>query len=124
MLKVNGAWHLVALPQHLVLELEDGSLTKVFMTPYRELTEKDCTVYKTYHPRKCKGSPLPDYLYRFYGLERNEETASETVRARVTPTEKEGYKRYLDSKGVTESEDLRQYVRDCIRSLNDGQNDE
>jgi hypothetical protein len=121
LIKINGAWYLESLPQHIVIELEDGSLTKVFINPFRVLQERDFTVYNAYHPRKCKGSPLPDYLYRFYGLEKNDETASEMVRGRITPTEKAAYKQYLDRKGVTESEDLRQYVRDCIRGAENGQ---
>lgn len=117
MIKINGAWYLDSLPQHIVIELEDGSLAKVFINPFRQLTENDFTVYKSYHPRKCKGQPLPDYLYRFYGLEKNDETASEWVRARVTPTEKTKYGQYLTAKGLTETEDIRQHIRECIASL-------
>ena len=86
---VNGAWYLEALPNQIVTELEDGSLAMFFINPFRAITDKDLRPYKSYHPRKCKGQPLPDYLYRFYGLQRNEESLSEVIRVRVSPSEKE-----------------------------------
>jgi hypothetical protein len=115
MLKVNGAWNLVSLPQHLVLELEDGTLTKVFISPFRELAEKDFTVYKSYHPRKCKGAPLPDYLYRFYGLEKNDESATEVVHVRLTPTEKTKIETYAAN--LEPKKSVSEVIRDYIRSL-------
>lgn len=115
MLTINGAWYINQLPQHIVLELEDGSLTKVALSPFRELTDQDFSDYKGYHPRKCKGQPLPDYLYRFYGLEKNEESLSEVVRARVTPSEKAKLKAYAANlePPTTESE----LIRECVKKL-------
>lgn len=113
MLKVNGAWYLTALPQHIVIELEDGSLTKVFINPFRELSEKDFTVYKSYHPKKCSGQPLPAYLYRFYGLEKSDETANEVAHVRMTPSEKKKLQDAADAAGKSVSE----FVRDWIGTL-------
>lgn len=108
---VRGAWYLNALPQHIVVEHTDGSLSKFFITPFRKLKDADFTVYKSYHPRKCKGSPLPDYLYRFYGLVRDEDTLSEVVRVRVSPAEKEKLETAASNDGKTVSEFLREYIR-------------
>jgi len=115
MLKINGAWYLDSLPQHIVMELEDGTLTKVFISPFRQLTEKDFTVYKAYHPRKCKGQPLPDYLYKFYGLEKNDESLSEVVRVRLSPTEKSKIERY--GANLEPSKTISEVIRDYVRSL-------
>ena len=108
---VRGAWYLDALPQHIVVEHVDGSLSKFFISPFRKLKESDFTVYKSYHPRKCKGSPLPDYLHKFYGLCRNEETLSEVVRVRVSPKEKEALEATAANSDKTVSELLREYIR-------------
>jgi predicted DNA-binding protein len=107
---VRGAWYLNALPQHIVVEHIDGSLSKFFLTPFRKLKDADFTVYKSYHPRKCKGSPLPDYLYRFYGLVRDEDTLSEVVRVRVSQAEKEKLEATAINNGKTVSEFLRELI--------------
>ena len=112
-LKINGAWYLDALPNQIVAELEDGSLTKFRLTPFRQITEKDFTPYKSYHPRKCKGQPLPEYLYRFYGLERNEEGLTEVIRVRLSPSEKEK----LDSISKNDNKNVSEFIRDYVRSL-------
>jgi len=117
MLKINGAWYINQLPNHIVIELEDGTLTKVFMTPFRGITDKDFSDYKCYHPRKCKGQPLPDYLYRFYGLERSDETANEVIHVRLTPTEKARLQATANNAGKTVSE----FVRGWIRALDQEQ---
>jgi hypothetical protein len=114
---VNGVWYLDTLPSHAVVEFEDGRLAKFYITPFRALTDKDFTAYKSYHPRKCKGQPLPDYLYRFYGLKRNDESLSEVIRVRVSPTEKEKLEAYaanLEPKSSV-SELLRDYIRGIIK---------
>lgn len=111
MIKVNGAWFLEALQTHVVIELENGTLGKFNLTPYREIQDQDITVYKSYHPRKCKGQPLPAYLYRFYGLEKNDESASDVIHVRLTPAEKQKVQDAAGDKSVSE------FVRDYIRSL-------
>ncbi len=113
---INGAWYIDALPNQIVAELVDGSLAKFRITPFRLITEKDFTVYKSYHPRKCKGQPLPDYLYKFYGLKKNEEIMDETLRARVRPSEKAAFMAL--SGGKTESEFLREIVLETIQEGN------
>ncbi len=112
-LVINGAWYVDSLPNQVVIELADGSLTKFRLTPFRKITDKDFTAYKSYHPRKCKGQPLPDYLYKFYGLQRNEEIMDETLRARVRPSEKASFMALAG--GKTESEFLREIILDKIR---------
>ena len=108
---INGAWYLNQLPNQVVLERIDGSLGMFCLTPFRAITVKDIKPYKGYHPRKCKGSPLPEYLYRFYGLARNDESLSEVIRVRVSPTEKEKLEAASGNEDKTVSEFLRDYIR-------------
>lgn len=112
-LQINGAWYIDNLPNHLVIELKNGNLVMVRMAPFRAITENDFMQYKGYHPRKMKGQPLPDYLYRFYGLERSNETANEVIHVRLTPTEKAKIQTVAENAGKSVSE----YIRDWIRSL-------
>ncbi|MCL6479874.1 MAG: hypothetical protein K6T65_16000 [Peptococcaceae bacterium] len=108
---INGAWYLEALPQNIIIERVDGSLAMFYLTPFRGIQENDLMPYKGYHPRKYKGRPLPDYLYRFYGLARNEESLSEVIRVRVSPTEKEKLETAAKNADKTVSEFLREYIR-------------
>lgn len=64
-----------------------------------------------HHPRRCKGHPLPNYLYRFYGLERSDETANEVIHVRLTPSEKTAIQTAADGAGKTVSELVREWVR-------------
>jgi len=108
---INGAWYLDALPQNIIIERVDGSLAMFYLTPLRGIREQDLKPYKGYHPRKSKGQPLPDYLFRFYGLSRNEESLSEVIRVRVSPSEKEKLEAAASNEGKTVSEFLREYIR-------------
>ncbi len=108
---INGAWYLDAYPSSVIIERADGSLGMINLTPFRAIKPKDIRDYKSYHPRKCKGQPLPEYLYRFYGLARNEESLSEVIRVRVSPTEKGKLDTAAANDGKTVSEFLREYIR-------------
>lgn len=110
---INGAWYLEAYPGIIIAEMADNTLKMFNLTPFRAIKETDLRPYKAYHPRKCKGSPLPEYLYRFYGLARSDETMSEVIRVRVSPTEKEQLGTAASNAGKTVSE----YMRDYIRTL-------
>lgn len=112
-LVIGGAWYLNALPSHIVVERTDGTLAKFFLTPFRAIKDSDLTVYRSYHPRKCKGQPLPDYLYRFYDLSRNEESLSEVIRVRVSPTEKEK----LEAAAANDKKNVSEFLREYIRGL-------
>lgn len=87
-MKIRNAWNISQLPDAYVAELEDGTLKFFRITPFREIAEKDLKDYKGHHPRHCKGVPMPEYLYRFYGLERGESALSEVVRVRMSPEQK------------------------------------
>ncbi len=113
MMQINGAWYLDSLPTMLVIEKPDNTLAMSNITPFRELTAEDLKTYAGYHPRKCKGQPLPQYLYRFYGLERGPEIASEVIHIRLTPTEKEQLQTAAEGSGKPVSE----FSRDWIRNL-------
>lgn len=67
---INGAWYVDQLPTMIVIETVDGTLGMFNLTPFREVKDSDIRPYKGHHPHTMKGSPLPEYLYRFYGLER------------------------------------------------------
>lgn len=87
-MNVRNVWGVPTLPCHYVVELENGDLRKFYITPFREITEKDLTQYEGYHPRKCKGSPMMPALFRFYGLEKMGEVLTEVLRVRVSPSQK------------------------------------
>lgn len=67
-MNVNGAWYTNELPNHIVIGREDGSLAKFQLTPFRPIAETDLSPYAGYHPVRRGGQPVPEYLYRFYGL--------------------------------------------------------
>lgn len=108
---VNGAWYLDNFPSVIVVELPDGALRMFYIMPFRVITPKDLREYKSYHPRKMRGQPLPEYLYKFYGLARNEEMLSEVLRVRLSPSELEKVKATADAAGKTVSELIRELVR-------------
>jgi hypothetical protein len=111
LLTVNGAWYLDNLPTMLVTEKIDGALAMFNMQMFRKVRPDELQPYKGHHPRRCKGHPLPDYLYRFYGLARNEESLSEVIRVRVSPSEKEKLEAAATNTDNTVSEFLREYIR-------------
>jgi hypothetical protein len=113
LIKVNGAWYVDQLPTMIVIELEDGSLKMFYMSPLKPVRQENLKDYKGYHPRKMKGQPLPAYLYRFYGLEKSDETLSEVFRVRISPSEFEKIKTAADSKDKTVAD----FFRDWISTL-------
>lgn len=110
-LTINGAWYVDNYPSLIIAEMVDNSLMMFHLTPFRKIRQTDLRPYKGYHPRKCKGSPLPDYLYRFYGLARNNESLSEVIRVRVSQSEKEKLEAAAANAGATVSEHLRGLIR-------------
>lgn len=109
-MKVKGAWYLDALPVHLIIELNNGELKMAPITPMEPIKPERMTAYKGYHPRKCSGHPLPDYLYRFYGLEKDSEALTEVIRLRVSPSQVQKIEAYAKNKGKNVSEVLRDYI--------------
>ena len=111
---INGAWYIDSLPTAIVVEMFDGELFHFNLTPFRKISDSDLKPYKGYHPRKMKGQPLPDYLYRFYGLEKNNESLSEIIRVRVSPSEKTGFEAYAAS--LDPHQNVSDVLREFIRS--------
>lgn len=109
-MKINGAWYIDTMPTMIVTELESGDLKMFYLNPFKEIKESDLKDYKGYHPRKLKGQPLPTYLYKFYGLEKNEESLSETVRVRLSPSQLEKIEAYAKNNNKNVSETLRDYI--------------
>lgn len=110
-MKINGAWNISALPNDVVVELAGGELRRFGLTPFRPIKESDLSPYAGSHPRKVRGQPLPDYLYRYYGLEKSDESLSEVIRLRVSPSEKMAFEAYAGSL------DPRQSVSDVLREF-------
>ncbi len=105
---ISGAWAIDSYPDHFVLDVPRGGLRLALLTPYRCLTDEDLTPYEGPHPRRMRGAPMPEYLYRHYGLEKSNETASEVLRVRLTPTEKATIEEKAAAADLTLSEYLRQ----------------
>jgi len=122
-LVINGAWYVDQFPTMIVAEKIDGTLGMFYLTPFRKVRDEELKPYKGYHPRKMKGSPLPDYLYRFYGLERSGETLSEVIRVRISPSEKEKLEATAENDGKSVSEYLRGMIKlsdPSIKSVENG----
>jgi hypothetical protein len=114
MLKINGAWYLDSLPMSVIIEREDGSLHITNITPYRELSDKDLQPYPhPLHPRRQKGYPVPEYTYKFYGLEKSAENATEVIHVRLTPAEKS----ILQVAADGDNKPVSEFVRGWIRTL-------
>lgn len=59
------------------------------------------------HPRTMHGMPMPDYLYRFYGLEKSNEIASEVVHLCLAPADKADITRRARKANLSLSDYLR-----------------
>ena len=64
-MKINNAWYVDELPDHAVIETEHGQMAMFLIVPFRTLTEDDLIAYKGHNPRKMKGQPIPEYIYKF-----------------------------------------------------------
>ena len=115
---INGAWYINNLPQNIVCELTDGTLKMFYVTPFKLQKIEKMADYKGYHPRKLKGSPLPDYLYRFYGLQKSEESSTEVIHVRLTPSEKAQVENW--GKNQEPPMTVSETVRAMIRTLDNG----
>ncbi|MCL1791231.1 MAG: hypothetical protein FWG40_07735 [Peptococcaceae bacterium] len=111
---VNGVWHVIQLPGMLVIERTNGKLGAFQIIPYRNISEGDLEKFDGSHPRKTKGLPLHEYLYSFYGLEKNKEIFTEYISVRVTPTEKARFAAWANSKSLSESEAMRSFIRSVL----------
>lgn len=69
-MKIQNAWQIKNLPKHTIVKTEDGVLKKFHDTPFRFLTDSDFTVYNGHDPNQCTGDVLPDYMYKFYDLQK------------------------------------------------------
>ncbi len=110
---INNAWYVQSLPRHIVAELPTGETVMFYIDPMRIVKESELRPYKGHHPRKVSAQPLPDYLYRFYGLVKNEETASEVIRVRLRPSEKDK----LDQAARVAGKNVSEFVRSFVQGL-------
>ncbi len=105
---IHGAWALESVPDRYVLDVPDLGLRLVKITPFRYITDADLAPYIGCHPRRLRGTPLPNYLYRFYGLERGE-GKTEMLHIRVTSDEKSNIELAARDAGTN--------VADYVRSI-------
>lgn len=110
---IAGAWYVDSVPGGIVAELTDGRLVSFSISPFRAVTEDDFRPYAGQHPRKLHGVPVPAVLYQYYGLVKSEESLSEMLHIRLTPSELEKVKAAAVAAGKTVSE----YAREWVRSL-------
>lgn len=112
MLTINGAWYLDELPGKLICEMGDRSLRQIPLSPMQIWQNSDeLERYDGLHPRKCSGSPFPEYLYSYYGLQKSSESASKVLRCRVTPTEEADFDNWCSRNGkLSMAEGLRRIV--------------
>lgn len=108
---ISGAWYVDALPGAVVAELTDGTLGSFAISPFRAVTLEDLAPYDGPHPRKLHGIPVPAVLYQYYGMEKSEESLSEILRVRLSPSDLEKIKAAADAAGKTVSEFAREWVR-------------
>lgn len=110
---VSGAWYVDSLEAGIVAELTDGKLVSFPISPFRGLNEENFMQYRGQHPRRQHGVPLPSVLYPYYGLSKSDESLSEVLRVRITPSEMEKIKAIADAAGKNVSG----FIRDLIRDL-------
>lgn len=110
---VANAWYVDTLPDAVVAEMPSGKLVSFSVSPFRAITEGDMTDYDGQHPRRLSGVPVPAALYPYYGIIKSEESLSEVLRIRLSPSELEKIKAAASADGLTVSE----YARGWIRRL-------
>ncbi len=109
---ISGAWAVESLPNHYILDVPSLGLNLAQIAPFRILTEADLAPYAGHHPRRMHGVPLPDYLYRFYGMAKGE-GKTEMLHIRVTPDEKAQIEQAARDAGTNVAE----YVRSRLLEL-------
>jgi len=78
-MKINNAWNIKQFPTKYVVELADRSLWMFDIVPFRDITASGLSPYKGIYPEKVNGTLMPEYIYGFYGLERNTSDADGPV---------------------------------------------
>lgn len=69
MIRIKGAWQIKQYPGLYITELENGEIRMFKASPERVLSEADIRiVWDDKHPLKLDGKPLPEHLYKTYGL--------------------------------------------------------
>jgi hypothetical protein len=67
---VKNAWWLLAYPSSIFFEMPDGQIKFTASKPARNVKESELRDYKGHHPKYGTGRNFPDYMFRFYGLEK------------------------------------------------------
>ena len=107
---VAGAWFLEDLPDQMVIELADHRFVTAPLRLEPGQTDPVFQAYEGAHPRKRKGTPVPEWQFRFYGMVRASETASEKLIVRLTPTDLRRLTSAAEAAGKAVSEFVREWV--------------
>lgn len=110
---VSGAWTVKSLPCHYILDIPELGLKLARITPFRTMSEYDLTPYVGDHPRRIHGVPMPEYMYRLYGLEKAG-SKTEMLHIRVTPDEKAQIELSARESGVNVAEYVRGRLLDGV----------
>ncbi|GHU10996.1 hypothetical protein FACS1894151_10600 [Spirochaetia bacterium] len=69
-MEVKGVWNVRDLPGGYIIVTESGAVKYFDISPIKKIEEADLMPYTGPDPRKRRSAmPMPDYLYRFYGLD-------------------------------------------------------
>lgn len=68
-MKIKKLFIGIGLPYCCVIQLLDGSFAKFFISPFRNITEKDLSIIY-YIPSGKHKEEAPEYLYHLYGFEK------------------------------------------------------
>lgn len=71
-MKIKKLYATEKYPNVYVLENLEGEFYKFFISPFRNITEKDLRPVLYYRPWGNMGTEAGDYIYKLYGLEKAE----------------------------------------------------
>ena len=69
-MKIRRMFEDCGLTYHYLIETVDGTFKSFYCSPYRKIEEKDLIPLKCYIAKGNRAKEVPDYLLRFYGLEK------------------------------------------------------
>lgn len=74
MMQIKGAWYKSQYPTDIVIMLSDNRIARFQQSPFREIAEEELEPTPAVNPATLtdqkKHEEVPEYLLRFYGLEK------------------------------------------------------
>lgn len=111
-MKVIGVWIVDSEPDCLILDTPMAGLQKMVTSPYRIVKWSELDRYRGKHPRRVNGVQIPTALWKVYGFERVDETASETIHVRVSPSTRQAIQDMSTEANMTVSDYIRSKLLD------------